>query len=225
MKKPRRISKAEFAQLGRPTEVTDTLVRFWEGLIVEDATFDLVIRLDGIDYLHAKARNRFECAFVQAARRLHGAQHAIFSKSVAYVDLVMDMDERKVYRFDLSAGASRTIQALDKTKTDAERQELAAKAGSAFVLRAPSDSFKLDARRDQSTKSRRRKRRQLLMRGTAVCVGKKKRTSKPVEKARNKYGASIIEVSDQRDATGLIQFKVGKVKPSKLKQAAKPIAA
>ena len=214
----RKIS-AEIKQ-GRQREVGETLVRLWDGLEVVDATFDLVIHLEGVDYTHAKARNIFECAFIQATRRLYGTEHAIFTRTVAYVDLVMEDGIRRVYRFELSNAARKAIKRFDKAKNAVERQALAARAGTAFVLREPSEGRKLESIRRRSREHLvRKRRRRLLVKGQAVCVRPKKGPKDQVRVAKQKKREyTMLELSDVRNATGRIQFRAN-VAPSKLTAA------
>lgn len=227
------ISRSKIAQMGRPSEVTDSIVRFWEGLEVKDANFSIVVDIDYVDYEHAEAQNIFACAFVQAVKRTHRAEHAIFTRTVAYVDLIVDNKPRAVYRFVLSAAARRVIEQFDKTKTAAERKALAEKAGSTFTLKQPNRSQSLNGLRDASTKSRKQRQasRTILVKGEAVCAPRKtkvaaaraakKASAAEMLKNRRKYGASILELSDLRNATGRVQFKVGKVNESIIPKADK----
>lgn len=211
------ISKVRTRQSGHTTEISEVILRFWEGLEVVDANFDLVVHLTDVDYEHAKARDMFECAFIQSVRRLYDSKHAVFARTMAYVDLVMDGDKRKVYRFTLSTQAIRIIKSFDKTKTDEERAALAAKAGTNFILRAPSISKTFDM------KSKVERRRRLLIKGTATCESasetrrdRKAREEKNAKQReymarKKKVERSFLQLSDVRNASGLIKFQVGKI--------------
>lgn len=217
------VSKERFKG-GHTTEISEVILRFWDGLEVEDADFDLVVNLVDIDYEHATARDMFGCAFIQAVRRLYGSKHAVFARTIAYVDLIMDGKPRKVYRFDLSLQAKRIIQSFDKAKTLEERAKLVSQAGTNFVLRAPSKSktFGYKSKKQKEFIDRRRRRR-LLIKGKATCKGSSKPRAEREAKERKddkqlkkqaKVDRNFLQLSDVRNATGLIKFQVGKIRPS-----------
>jgi hypothetical protein len=202
---------------GHRHDLAKSIQRFWEGLKVVDADFDLTILLDAVDYKYAVPQDMFNCAFIQAVRRLFNSKHAIFTRTLAYVDLVMDGKERKVYRFELSEQAKRIIRAFDRTKTIAERRALAAKAGTAFVLRAPHAYMRLDAKRLRAKKDRRKVKRRIVLKGTAACVPNDKKRP-PFEKKpilRPDSNPNIMTLSDVRSAKGRIQFRIGDIVESK----------
>src|SRR5262245_3491863 len=167
----------------------------------------------------------FDCAFIHAVQRQFHSRYAIFARTVAYVDLVMANNERKVYRFLMSEAAKRIIRAFDKTKTPAERAKLAEEAGNNFTLRAPPKTSTLEHKVEAGRKGRKTqkykdyvKRRHLIIKGTAECVPASKR-KKPSEKPINEERATTILTidSDIRSAKGKVSFRASKVRPSRIK--------
>lgn len=225
------ISKQDLRPGRTSQRMIETLIRFWDGLPVVDSTVDLIVKLEGVDYEHAKAKDMFNCAFVQAVRRLYGATHAIFTKTVAYVDLILEDGIRRVYRFSLSHSARNVIVSFDTAVTDQQRAAVALKNGN-FVLHAPTKSKTLEGMRTRNSANRKKRKqrenRRLFIRGEAVCVRGKKaqpkpppaKTPPPLEKGDP---IQVLELTDVRLGTGKIQFQIGAVKPSALKNAEAPI--
>jgi hypothetical protein len=210
-----------------PPEVQAFMLRTWHGLEVKDSPLDLPIHMLGVDYEHSKAKDMFNCAFIHAVRRVYGSQHAIFTKSVAYVDMVLEDGVRRVYRFILTDGARRLIVQFDKAKNKAEKlRELP--NGVILALRRPSASKRLDAKSAINRRRDRRKGSKLLIRGEATCTPeaskkklqkRQKRAEQLAQTKRSKHGSVVLEMSDVRNAHGLIRFEASKVRPSHIKNA------
>jgi hypothetical protein len=208
-------------------EVRNYMLRTWNGLEVKDADFDLPVQVLGVDYEHSKAKDMFDCAFIHAVKRAYGATSAIFTKSIAYVDMVMGDSVRKVYRFILTDAARRLIVRFDKAKNDPKILH-GLPDGHVFVLRRPLSSKSLDAKKNENKKRDRSKPSRMLIRGEATCTpeaskkklaSRRKRSEQLAQVRRDKHGSIMMEMSDVRNAHGLIRFEASKVRPSHVKDA------
>jgi hypothetical protein len=160
-----------------------TINRYFQGLEVVDADFDLLIQPSEDDVKEAVPKDPSNCAYARCAKRLWGSTAVLFYRTISYVDLVIN-GVRKLYRFHHDDGLYERIVTFDRTS---EMPPVAMK------LRRPKPCQTLDGLR---LAGERRKAQQK----------KSRKTRKQAHiKGERKIGPPILH--DIRSGTGMVHFR------------------
>lgn len=146
-----------------------------DGLERVDAMEDFPVVVLPEDLKNAVRLDPNNCIFACAGKRTVGAQEgeATFNRTNVYLVHPGPDGVRRRYRYRAPRDVQELISAFDRD----DRDEVMARLGRRFVLRAPSYSQSLDAKREQSRVQREKKRASI--RGTISGDGPKFKKSKP----------------------------------------------
>lgn len=165
------------------------LKRVFGDLEVVEATAPLHLQPQRCDIDTAERDDPANCAFSRACQRMYGSSVVLFFGTVAYVDLLDEHGERKIFRFSIGQAARDFIKAFDAGED--------VKPGG-FRLSPPPPGETLDgiAKRRRSREAR---IRAALLKGEAYEPDPKYRNA-----GMNRPGA--VRIRNFRSGSGMVHF-------------------